>query len=185
MIWLRWRILNGNADSRYAYVYAYLLSITRQADSAKPMLQEAATFLFQARIAMALDGARCADRASPPTAQRNIEKQPMFAPILNYLASAPAWDVGNGLTNALAIEQLRGERPRQAWLCGMGAAAALKAINNASASVRSDGANTTIDASGVTPDYVPDDVWRQRRPLVINEQLQAIASYVQKPNAPK
>lgn len=178
MIWLRWRILNGHADGRYAYTYAYLLSITSQAGSTKPMLQEAATFLFQARIAVAVDGARCADGASPSVVQQGIEKLPMLAPVMTYLASAPASEVGNALTNALAIEQVRGEGPPQAWLCGLGAATALQAINHSSASWRKDGANIVIDTSGVTPGYVQDALWRQRRHQVFNEQLLGIAAHV-------
>jgi hypothetical protein len=177
MIWLRSRILNGNADSRYSYIYALLLSMSSESADLKPMLQQAATFFFQARIALDIDGARCADRASPSVARRDLEKLPPMAAITTYLANGPRSEVSDALTNATAIEQWRGDRPPQAWLCGLGAATALKAIHNP-ALVKKDGASMVIDTSGVVPDYVSEEVWHQRKDLILNEQIQAIASHL-------
>lgn len=177
MIWLRSRILNGNADSRYSYAYALLLSTSSVSGNGKPMLQEAATFLFQARIALAIDGARCADPASPSVARRDMEGLRQMTPIISYIANGPASEVSDALTNATTIEQLRDDRPPQTWLCRLGAAAALKATQNPTL-VRTEGAGIVIDTSEVVPDFVSEQVWRQRKDRILNEQLQAIASYL-------
>ena len=177
MIWLRARILNGNADSRYSYTYAYLLSITSEPGQTKPMMKEAATFLLQGRLALLLDGARCQDRASPQIARRSLELMPHLAPIMDYLNTGPVSEIADALANARAIEQSSAGRPSQHWLCGLGAGTALKALSGGAAPVVSkDGQSITIDTSGMTPDHVADEVWQQRKRAVFDEQMQAIVN---------
>lgn len=176
LIWLRWKILDGNADSRYSYAYAYLLSITKDAGSATTMMQSAATFLFQARIALAIDGAHCLDQASPPNARRSMEQVPQMSPIINYIANGPKSEVADSLVNAIAIEKFRPNRPPSNWLCNLGAASALKSINDPSAIKISNG-NIYIDASNTSPEFASSDTWLQRKKSIISEQYKALETY--------
>lgn len=176
MIWLRWRIANGNADSRYSYAYAYLLSTTAESGSTKPMMSQSAAFFLQARIALAIDGARCADQASSLIARRSLEQAPYMAPILNHIATAPKPEIADALTNATTIEQMRPARPHQDWLCNLGAATMKKALDN-QADVKKNGNNVVIDTTGIAPDYISDGVWLQRKQAILDEQINAIVSY--------
>lgn len=178
MIWLRSRIANGNADSRYSYAYAFLLSTTAEAGSTQPMLAQAAAFFFHARIALAIDGARCADQASPAIARRSLEHGAHMAPLLHYIATGPKPDVADALANATALEQMRPARPRQDWLCSLGAATMKKALDN-QALVKKEGSTVAIDMTGITPDDVPDDTWLQRKQTILGEQVKAISTYFQ------
>lgn len=175
MIWLRWRIVNGNADSRYAYAYAHMLATTAAAGTTRPMLPEAAAFLYLGRLGIAMDGARCADAASPSVARQRLEASPAMAPLLQYIASGPAHEVVNARANAIAIaiEQVRGERPAQEWVCRMGAASMLEAINQG-AEPQKLGERVLIDTDGVKPGFVGDEVKRQRQQAVMANQWQAL-----------
>jgi hypothetical protein len=126
---------------------------------------------------LAIDGARCADRASPSVARQDMDKLPQLAAITQYTASAPPADLGSALSDAVAIEQLRGARPPQAWLCSMGAATALKALRHPDL-VRKEGAGMVIDTSTSAPDYVTEEVWRQRKDAILEEQIQAMTRYL-------
>lgn len=173
MIWLRWRIVNGNADARYAYAYAHMLATTASAGSTQPMLPEAAAFLYLGRLSIAMDGARCADAASPPVAQRRLEASPAMAPLLQYIASGPAHEVINARANAIAIEQVRGERSAQAWVCNMGAASMLDALSKGGTPQKA-GEQALIDTSGVTPGFVGNDLKGQRQQSIMAAQWQAL-----------
>lgn len=173
MIWLRWRIVNGNADARYAYAYAHMLATTAAAGTTRPMLPEAAAFLYLGRLGIAMDGARCADVASPSIARQRLEASPAMAPLLQYIASGPAHEVINARANAIAIEQVRGERPAQEWICKMGAASMLAAINQGTEPQRV-GERVFIDTDGVTPGFVGAEVKRQRQQSVMAAQWQAL-----------
>jgi len=176
LIWLRWKILDGNADSRYSYAYAYLLSITKDAGSATTMMQSAATFLFQARISLAIDGAHCLDQASPPNARRSMEQVPQMSPILNYIANGPKSEVADSLANAIAIEKFRPNRPPSNWLCKLGAASASKALNDPSAIKFATG-NIYVDTSNTPPEFASGDIWLQRKKSIISEQLKSLETY--------
>lgn len=174
MIWLRWRIVHGNADARYAYAYAHMLSTTAAAGTTHPMLSEAAAFLYLGRLSIAMDGARCADAASPPVAQRRLESSPAMAPLLQYIATGAAHEVVNARANAIAIEQVRGDRPAQAWVCNMGAASMLQAVSNGTTPQKVNERQVLVDTSGVTPGFVDDALKRQRQQAIMDIQLQAL-----------
>lgn len=176
MIWLRWRIIQGNTDARYAYAYAHMLSTSAAAGSTRPMLPEAAAFLYLGRLSIAMDGARCADAASPPVAQRRLEASPAMAPLLQYIASGPALELLNARANALAIEQMRGERAPQAWVCSLGAASMLQAMSNGAVPQKVGEQHVVVDTSGGTPQFVGDDVKRQRQQAIKDAQLQALVA---------
>jgi hypothetical protein len=121
-----------------------------------------------------MDGARCADVASPSMARQRLEASPAMAPLLQYIANGPAHEVVNARANAIAIEQVRGERPAQEWVCKMGAASMLAAIGQGTEPQKV-GERVVIDTDGVTPGFVGDEARRQRQQAVMATQWQALA----------
>lgn len=71
--------------------------------------------------------ARCADQTSPAIARRSLEHGAHMAPLLHYIATGPKPDMADAWANATALEQMRHARPRQDWLCSLGAATMKKA----------------------------------------------------------
>lgn len=117
--WLRWRILATNADGRYAYAYAANLHAMRDAKN-KPYLKEAAVFFFHARLALTIDGARCADQRSAFDVMQRYEAQPRLQALMEDINQMSKKDAAWALLEAVALEGVRGERLPLPGLCTLG-----------------------------------------------------------------
>lgn len=124
--WQRWRILAKNADGRYSYGYAYNLGKMRDANGGFD--QEAAVFLYHARLALEVDGARCAEGSGYDRIIAAFESQPGFKPVLDKVAALPAQARLSAQLEAIAIERARGPRAPLPWLCLAGSQAMQNAM---------------------------------------------------------
>ena len=113
--WLRWRILSENADARYSFVYAAHLS--RMRDTEGNFDQEAAIFLFHAKLALTLDGMRCTDRTKAEHLAAWYAKLSDLQPLLKKVERMPAADKSAAILEAIGLEEMLGERPPMGWLC--------------------------------------------------------------------
>lgn len=174
--WLRWRILSENADPRYSYAYASNLHYMR--DGKGDFKREAAVFLFHARVALSIDGARCVDQASPQSIALGFEKQKYIQPLIEQLALMSKNEKAAAMLEAVALEEMRGERPLLGALCTRGARAMQKAIvssrqieevnpsgRRASQSL---GKTYSVDVSGIEPEVISEAQWRKRRREIID-----------------
>lgn len=174
--WLRWRILSENADARYSYAYASNLHYMR--DSKGVFQKEAAVFFFLARLALAVDGARCVDQASPQSVGMGYETQRYIQPLMEQLSQMSKKDKAIAMLEAASIEEMRGERPMLVGLCTRGARTMLKAMTAGRQPERvtasdpraadSLGKTYSIDVSGIEPDLLPEDQWRKKRREILD-----------------
>ncbi len=182
--WLRWRILSENADPRYSYAYAANLHYMR--DAKGDFRKEAATFFYHARLALAIDGARCVDRASPDSVAVGFETQPYFQPLVSQVTAMSGKEKGIAMLEAVSLEQLRGERPALGALCSRGAQSVLRAMasgrqpelqkpDGSSSAPATQQKTYTVDVSGIEPSLVPEDQWKQKRTEILNKTLQDAA----------
>lgn len=182
MLWLRWKVLSQNADSRYAYMYAYNLSHTRTASTHESLLRTAASYYLLGKLSLQIDGARCEDNASPSVALAQFEREPAIRAIADYLAKMSGPKRAEALLHAISIEEMRGERSPQAWLCRLGAQSMLKALDAISTAkvVPSEGvpsgAVVQIDTSGVEPQFIDENQWRQMRKAILDRMVSDVTS---------
>lgn len=116
--WQRWRILARNADGRFSYGYAYNLGKMR--DDRGDFHKEMAVFVYQARLALEIDGARCVEGSGHDQIIAGFESQAPFKPVLEMLAALPSAVRMSAMLEAVAIERARGPRPPLPWLCRAG-----------------------------------------------------------------
>ncbi len=116
--WLRYQILVNNADGRYSYGYAFDLTRMEDKDGSKGYLLEAATMLFDARMALEIDGARCRNKAGLNHIISGFENQPAMHQMISTIEQLPQKDQNTTRLEAVALEEARGERPLFGWLCG-------------------------------------------------------------------
>lgn len=171
-IWLQWKILAKNADGRYSYAYAIDLEKMKDRDGAS--LQMAAVYFYNARLALAIDGARCADHSGADNIVFSQEMQPAMQPLIEKIRAMTDQQRAAALVQAVAIEEMRGERPAFAWLCNRSGAAAVRALQ-ASAQLEAAkpgaagapdnvaGRTATLDVSGVAAEFVAEPQWRKER----------------------
>ncbi|MFA6179260.1 MAG: hypothetical protein WC696_06595 [Candidatus Methylopumilus sp.] len=172
-IWLRWKILSGNADGRYSYAYSYLLSLMK--DAGGNLSQEIAVFLYNARLSLSIDGARCEDRSSIDSVIAGYESQRNLLPILEMVDKLPQKVKAVALLEAVAIEEMRGERTGTEYLCGAGTKIMKDALNqgrqfeklpdNASenAGINSKGNTYGVDITGIKPSLISEVDWQKKR----------------------
>lgn len=180
MLWLRWNILAENTDGRFAYAYAYGLS--RSKNERGSLMNEAATFFLLGRTSLAIDGARCADRASPQVAVIRLENDPRMRPIIKYIEGLSGPKKAEMLMHVVSIEEMRGERKPQEWLCNLGAMATLQALENKEniSVVQSNNKSLpenviVVNTSNVTPEFVAEDRWRKARKDILDNTIRSVA----------
>jgi hypothetical protein len=179
--WLRWRILSENADGRYSYLYGANLSYVLDQKGAPAYLKEAAVLLFHARLSLAVDGARCRDRASPESVVTGYETQPYLRPLVEQVSKMPKREKSIAMLEAVALEEFRGERQLLKRLCMRGAATALKALSSGvqpmpqESDKSSLGKTYSIDVSGVEPDLLSEEEWKLKRRQVLDNFIRSAA----------
>lgn len=183
MLWLRWKLLSQNADSRFAYTYAYNLSRNHNVNGY--LIGEAATFFLLGRLSLTIDGARCADKASHHAALMQIESAPGMRPIVEYLEKLSGSKRAETLMHLVSIEEMRGERKPQVWLCNLGAKSMLQAMDNKenlkvvpSVGQPGSGALVQIDTSKIEPKFIDDDRWREARREILINTIRSVVSAV-------
>jgi hypothetical protein len=183
-MWLRWQILSRNADGRYSYAYALNLHRMRTT-SGKDYAKEAAMFFLHARFALSIDGARCADSSATPPIILGYESQPTMRQLVEDIAKLPMKDRAQVMLNAVALEEMRGERPYRPWLCLKGASMVAEAFKQGRVpeptSRPDEGSHLksetthTIDVSGIDPRLIPLDEWRKKRSQEIERTTRSVA----------
>jgi rRNA maturation protein Nop10 len=113
--WLRWRVLSENADARYSFLYAAQLEQMR--DAKGDFDQDAIVFYFHAKLALAIDGTRCTDRSKAEHLTTWYAAQDLSQRLDQKVARMPAADKSAAILEAIAIEDMLGERPAMGWLC--------------------------------------------------------------------
>lgn len=184
-LWLRWQILSQNADGRYSYAYALNL-IRMSRPSGGDYFKEAATFFLHARFALSLDGARCTDPTAMPAIILGYETQATMRPLVERIAKMPMKERAQVMLEAVAIEEMRGERVYRPWLCVKGASLVAEAFRQGrvpeTSIVPEDGSHITsgnthtVDVTGIEPKLIPLDEWRKKRNQEIERTTKSIAS---------
>ncbi len=171
--WLRWRILSENADPRYSYAYAADLHYMR--DSRGDFHKDAAIFFYNAKLGLAIDGARCVDKASPESIALGFETQKYTQPLIENIAKMSKIDRASAMLEAVAIEEMRGERPLIEAFCTRDASSMLKAIasGNQPEKIPSSDSNVagdtySVDVSKVKPQVIPEIEWKKKRREILD-----------------
>lgn len=175
-VWLRWRILARNADGRYSYNYAFNLNSMRAADGG--FGREAAVFLYHARLALEIDGARCAEGSGADRVSEAFEQQPNFQPVLEGVKALSDRERATAWLEAVAIERARGQRPASPWLCRAGSLAMANAMRRgaqfhaapeagAPEYIGGKGNLHVIDTTLDDMELVPEPAWLQRRQEIL------------------
>ena len=179
--WLRWQVLSENADGRYSYAYAANLAWMRD-PAGKPMFRmEGVVFLFHARLALTIDGARCVDATGPEGVMAGFETQPYFAPLLESLRTMPAQEKAAAWLEAISLEEVRGERPPFPALCNRGLATLHKALTAGRQPVErpaqpgAPGKTLALDTADSDPDLVPEAEWKALRRQLLEQQIRRAA----------
>ena len=179
--WLRWKILSDAGDGRFSYVYSFVLSHMKGPDG--DYSREVAVFLYHARLAIAIDGARCADRSSPETFVSGYETQKTFQRLLEQVEKMAPKDKAIALLEAVAIEEMRGERPPYEWLCTQGVRTPLQAMNQGRLPQKVEPSDVdksnilgrdntyTIDTSGIKAEFVPENQWKKSRREILDRNI--------------
>lgn len=183
--WLRWRVLSENADGRFSYAYAANLRYMVTSDGTPLYPKEAAVFFFHARLALAIDGARCVDQSSPESVSVGYETQPYFKPLLETIGKMSKKERAIAILEAVTLEEVRGERPPFVQLCTMGTRTMLRAMSvgrqpleqssDASGSIGALGKTYAVDVSGIEPELIPDEQWKVKRRQILDQQIRNAA----------
>ena len=161
MGWLRGKILAGHADARYAYATAIDLGFMLQ--GGPEYLQGAAVFIYNARLSLAIDGARCAGQGSAETVAAEYESQNPLRDLAQKVAALSPRDKASALLEAIAIEQVRGAAgPTRAWLCNRAPPAAPRA-------------GQPVLAGGA-PQFLPEREWRKSRARILERETRRAAA---------
>jgi hypothetical protein len=159
--WLRWRILDQNADARYSFAYAYNLSHMR--DKNGDFSQEAVIFFLHGKLALTLDSNRCTDRSKAEHLMAWYPAQPNLQPLVDKIDRMSAQDKSIAMMEAISLEEMRGERAPMRWLCPSADPTDTPA------------ADADVDLRGTQPRFVRDERWRKYRSDLL-EQLTRVAA---------
>lgn len=183
--WLRWRILSENADGRYSYAYAANLHYMVKPDGTPLYPMESAVFFFHARLALAIDGARCVDQSSPESVSFGFESQPYLRPLIERIDKMSKKERAIAILEAVTLEELRGERPPFVQLCAQGTTAMLRAMNagrqpvekssDSSGNISALGKTYAIDVSGIEPEMISEDQWKAKRRQILDQHVRNAA----------
>lgn len=177
--WLRHKILADNADGRYSYAYAY--DLMHMKDGKGSLLNEAATFLANARLAIAIDGARCRDSAGAEHLRLKYETQESLRPLVLMVEKMSARDKAVAMLEAAGIEEARGERPPMEAMCNIGARAIARALNQGQEPRKVDtdpaeknptmGDTYEVDTTKIKAELVPITEWRKARREILDKTI--------------
>ena len=170
--WLRGRILSQRADGRYSYAYAY--DLVNMEDRNGDFLKEAAIFLYQARLALRIDGARCVDQGSIDRIISYFEADLRIRNVLIDVEKLSRAEKSEAMIEALSLEEAIGPRHPLAYLCTQGGASIVDALYQVSPLEVSKSQNSTsgknligkayaINKSEVIPAFISDEEWKVRR----------------------
>jgi hypothetical protein len=115
--WLQWRVVASNADGRFSYAYALNLNHLRDDKGQPQFRRETAVFFFNARLALQIDGARCASASRVEEVTNGYESQTTFKGMLAEISAMSNRERAEAMLDAAALEEFRGERQRLAFLC--------------------------------------------------------------------
>lgn len=175
--WLQNKILTKNADGRYSYVYAYDLHTINLSP------KEAAIFLYHARLALKIDGARCVDRASADNIKIAYENQPSLKPLIDMVNKLPLRQQSIAILEAISLEETRGERPPFELMCNQGARAMVRAIEQGklpqkvepnsvdNGLINGIGNTYNVDTTGVKEELIPTVEWQKVRREILDKGL--------------
>lgn len=147
--WLRWRVLAENADARYSFAYA--VQLVQMRDTQGDFEEEAVLFQLHGKLALTLDGVRCTDQTKVNHLQRWYTSQPDARQLEMKAANLTPARRASLVLEAIAIEDMRGERPAMGWLCP-----------------RREPENATGTAE-VLPRFLPDAEWRSKRAELLQQ----------------
>ncbi|APW38346.1 hypothetical protein RD110_15050 [Rhodoferax koreense] len=147
--WLRWRVLAENADARYSFAYA--AQLIKMRDTQGDFEEEAILFQLHAKLALTLDGVRCTDPSKLNHLQRWYTSQEDARQLELKAASLTPAQRSGLVLEAIAIEDMRGERPAMGWLCP-----------------RREPEHATSTAEAL-PRFVPDAEWRSKRASLLDQ----------------
>lgn len=169
--WLRWKILADKADGRYSYVYSYLLGQMKGPDG--DFMREAAVFFYHGRLAISVDGARCSDRSSQNYFIDGYEMQQSSKTVRDGIAKMTPSQRAAAILEAVAIEEMIGERPPYEWLCVQGVRTMRRALEQGRVPQKMEGGESqglggkgntySVDTSGIPPELVSEEEWRRLR----------------------
>ncbi len=175
--WLQNKILTKNADGRYSYVYAYDLNTINLSP------KEAAIFLYHARLALTIDGARCVDRASADNIKIAYENQPSLKPLIDMVNKLPIRQQSIAQLEAISLEETRGERPPMELMCNQGNRAMIRAIEEGKLPQKADansvnkgsingiGNTYGVDVTGIKEELIPTVEWQKARREILDKGL--------------
>jgi len=179
--WLRWKVLSDNADGRYSYAYAYMLNGLRDEKGAD-FLREAAVFFYHAKMALRVDGARCADRSSIESVIYGYETRQVLQPMIKRVSAMSEKERISAYLEAISLEEALGERKPQEVLCTQGVRTTLRAlqqgqqpqrVESAEEQGKLNGAGRTfsIDTVGIEAELIPEQDWQQRRREILDREF--------------
>lgn len=182
--WLRWKILADKADGRYSYSYSYLLGLMKNPDG--DFMREAAVFFFHGRLAINVDGARCKDKSSVNYVIDGYETQPSFQRVRDAISKMTPSQRASVILEAVAIEEMIGERPTYDWLCVQGVRTMRRALEQGQTPEKIEGDNQkqfpgnqgntyTIDTSGIKAELFSDEEWKRLRRKVLDDVFSGAA----------
>jgi len=177
--WLRWKILADKADGRYSYSYSYLLG--QMKNPGGDFLREAVVFFYHGRLAISVDGARCMDRSSTNHFINGYETQPSFQRVRDAIAKMTPNQRATAILEAVAIEEMIGERPPYEWLCVQGVRTMRRALEQGRTPEKVEGTGTSalvgradtysVDTSAIKAELVSDEEWKRLRRKVLDDVL--------------
>lgn len=145
--WLRWRILAKNADGRYSYAYAYLLS--QLPDAQSKLAEEILIFYLHAQLSLQIDELRCANEKNRGFFSTEFEAQDKIKAIKEMLNTLSTAQISTLRLNAQTIEVVRGQRGELLPLCPK-----------------------TLKGK----QFISKELWQKRRALVMDKILEDTAS---------
>jgi len=178
---LGWKILSGNADGRYSYAYSYLLSLMK--GSGGDLSKGVAVFLYNARLSLTIDGARCLDPSSIESVIAGYESQKNLLPLLEMVDKLPQKVKAVALLEAVAIEEARGERTGTEYLCGAGTKIMKDALNQGrqfeklpdnsqeNVGINSKGNTYGMDITGIKLSLISEVDWQKKRREILEQSI--------------
>lgn len=157
--WLRARVLLDQSDARYSFAYAFNLFRTR--DQGGDYRTEAIHFFLHGKIAIRIDGARCANASAPANKILGLESQ--LKELEAFTQTMPPRAFWIARLMAVALEDFVGPRERQEWLCSGGLTAVQDFRDLQEVPTPPGGIGRTFVIDGSKAEFIEDAEWRKRR----------------------
>lgn len=170
-LWLRKQIVSGASDTRYSFNYANWLWRDKEASDRTKL--DAVAMVLHGQLAVAIDGARCRDGSYALNLIASIGRAPDFVELHNYANELGERGRMGLMLDAVAIEELAGERVFQSWLCKPNPAAKDTPVQEG------EGVESGAVADGAAvakqPRMLDDETWRAQRADLIENMLRSVA----------